>query len=367
MKNIFFKLVLVVIMSLSLGAFDAAFSQTATIEETISISTYYPSPMGVYKELRSQRMAIGDNYYGSDYCWGGVCTNPIGNATSLVVEGNVGIGMTAPSSRLVVRQETNSVSTDISTRLAAFTLTAKDGDEAVSLELFGYPASTEPYLDNTVMLYAPQGGQADNLQIAVADSAGTIRFHTTGWQTAATERMRIAANGNVGIGTTIPQAKVDVAGEIKVGNSGLACNANTTGALRYNSTIQYCDGTNWVVYGAGPKIVSGHYYLDLNCDECDAVVTVNTLEWSYNLTASKPNKTTIHNFNVTYAGAPPAINNIRTVYAAMSSAVDPGYSDTCGIDTWQKIKSANSFEVHTYRCSKQHFQPFWIDFLAVGD
>ena len=37
--------------------------------ETITLTTYYPSPYGVYKEIRSIRMAIGDTFYnGADYC-----------------------------------------------------------------------------------------------------------------------------------------------------------------------------------------------------------------------------------------------------------------------------------------------------------
>ncbi|MFA5150875.1 MAG: tail fiber domain-containing protein [Candidatus Omnitrophota bacterium] len=67
-------------------------------EDTLTITTYYPSPYGVYREMRSQRMAIGDSYIDHDnYTWeesdgdGG----EIDYAADLVVEGNVGIGTTA--------------------------------------------------------------------------------------------------------------------------------------------------------------------------------------------------------------------------------------------------------------------------------
>ncbi|MDD5519015.1 MAG: hypothetical protein PHV98_06665, partial [Candidatus Omnitrophica bacterium] len=67
-------------------------------EDTLTITTYYPSPYGVYREMRSQRLAIGDNYIdNADYTWeesdgdGG----EIDYAADLVVEGNVGIGTTA--------------------------------------------------------------------------------------------------------------------------------------------------------------------------------------------------------------------------------------------------------------------------------
>ena len=69
-------------------------------EETLAITTYYPSPYGVYKELRSQRMAIGDAYYdGGLHPWdtdGNLLPDEISQGADLVVEGNVGIGTSNP-------------------------------------------------------------------------------------------------------------------------------------------------------------------------------------------------------------------------------------------------------------------------------
>lgn len=62
-------------------------------EESITITTYYPSPYGVYNEMRAKKMGIGDNYYNSS-------SYPITGNTDLIVEGNVGIGTESPSSRL---------------------------------------------------------------------------------------------------------------------------------------------------------------------------------------------------------------------------------------------------------------------------
>ena len=77
------------------------FSQSP--QNTLTITTYYPSPFGVYKELRVKRMAIGDNYYkSSDYCWEGICSTHISSNTGLIVEGNVGIGTTDPMGKLDV-------------------------------------------------------------------------------------------------------------------------------------------------------------------------------------------------------------------------------------------------------------------------
>jgi hypothetical protein len=62
-------------------------------EETFTITTYYPAPYGVYREMRARRMAVGDNYVDhAQYCWGGGCLNAVDADADLIVEGNVGIG-----------------------------------------------------------------------------------------------------------------------------------------------------------------------------------------------------------------------------------------------------------------------------------
>jgi hypothetical protein len=89
----------ILILGITLIFAPFAFAQ----QESVTITTYYPSPYGSYKELRVQRMAIGESYYGSDYCWSPeTCTNVIDANADLVVEGNVGIGTTAATEKLEV-------------------------------------------------------------------------------------------------------------------------------------------------------------------------------------------------------------------------------------------------------------------------
>ena len=46
------------------------FAFTLLAQETLTLTTYYPAPYGVYVELRSKRMAIGNNYFDpSAYPW----------------------------------------------------------------------------------------------------------------------------------------------------------------------------------------------------------------------------------------------------------------------------------------------------------
>ena len=58
----------------------------------------------------------------------------------------------------------------------------------------------------------------------------------------------------MGINETNPQADLDIAGDVKVGNSSAVCSSTTEGSIRYNSTAQdleFCDGSNWLIAGNG--------------------------------------------------------------------------------------------------------------------
>ena len=87
------KSLLILISTLLFSNYHLSFS------EELTITTYYPSPVGIYKELRAKKMAIGDNYYNpSDYSWG----SEISSDADLVVEGKVGIGVLKPEKELHV-------------------------------------------------------------------------------------------------------------------------------------------------------------------------------------------------------------------------------------------------------------------------
>ncbi|MGR9117078.1 MAG: hypothetical protein ACU85E_15055 [Gammaproteobacteria bacterium] len=51
----------------------------------------------------------------------------------------------------------------------------------------------------------------------------------------------------MGIATNDPAVTLDVNGEVRPGNTSIACSATTEGAIRYNSSgyHEFCDGTNW--------------------------------------------------------------------------------------------------------------------------
>jgi len=60
-------------------------------DETLTITTYYPSPYGNYRQLSADQITIGSTYRNPTYADG-----------NLYVQGNVGIGTTSPTSKLHV-------------------------------------------------------------------------------------------------------------------------------------------------------------------------------------------------------------------------------------------------------------------------
>jgi hypothetical protein len=117
-----------------------------------------------------------------------------------------------------------------------------------------------PYYPSTpaIHTYAPSvfgniwiGGTNDFSFDGGSDSA--FWFHNTGAASGATAflwngqfNLYISNTGYVGIGTTAPQARLDVNGEVRVGNSGAQCTSNNAGAIRWTGTgFQGCNGSNW--------------------------------------------------------------------------------------------------------------------------
>ena len=172
----------------------------------------------MYLDFHSSDAALPD-YSTRIISQGGATTgtgglNMYASTIGLVATNGVGIGTTAPSAALHIKNATTAMRitgnlTNASTRPA---ITTTPG----AFEIRGSSATEDTYDDGFLRLSAG-GGFNTNQQVyidlsgysTVADMGSNIVFGAQG-----TERMRITAAGNVGIGTTAPNSALTVAGNI---------------------------------------------------------------------------------------------------------------------------------------------------------
>jgi len=249
------------------GLFPAAFSQTDSTD-SIRIVTYYPSPYGTYRELRTKRMAIGDDYIktGSPpdkYDWQEYATDPmhnIGYDADLVVQGNVGIGTTVPGSILHVTK--NASYPEFSAVVFANTGNGSSGVEirtaAVNTSGGGYP-----YLDFTRGSTNDNAGGTPDGTARIWNAMDGINKMFFGLNYPDTTRpdqskVTIQEDGNVGIGTTEPKTTLDVNGLIRTARYSLSAvpapSVDNKGAIFYNTDdnkMYYSNGSAWQPMSGG--------------------------------------------------------------------------------------------------------------------
>lgn len=180
--------------------------------------------------------------------------------------GNVGIGTTTPSEKLDVLGKgiftTNIAADNVlkvqntnSNGLSGFVAQDNIGNKYLT---FG--------VQNSVGLSGTYGAPGEGVVRSSSSATGLVMSVTSGsfrvmTTSSGTERMRILDNGNVGIGTVAPYAKLDVVGEMRTnissneGGTLTLLNPNKTGtkAIRwslYNMTGGYGDGLQFWSYAA---------------------------------------------------------------------------------------------------------------------
>jgi hypothetical protein len=132
-----------------------------------------------------------------------VTTANVGNSAIYETNGSVGVGTTVPLDTLHVRFTNNSGSfTGYAVQNLGATTLAYSGmlfyDQNGALGQFqGFNNATHEYRINNIA------------------SSGTINF-----MTASVSRFFVASTGSVGLGTTTPADKLEVAGDIRVGTTG---------------------------------------------------------------------------------------------------------------------------------------------------
>jgi Chaperone of endosialidase len=272
------------------GAYGLQFGTNNTTRVTIDpsgnvgIGTTGPSyPLTISNSSSAFAITNGTNtlYEGSD------ATGPwIGSANSsplrliasgteyarLTAAGNMGIGMSAPTS---VLQVSGTFTVSLSTQTTTPTLFANSsgnvglGTSAPSMHLSVYGTAA------TDGLISAQNSAAASPMLLGQNSSGNGLLNNQNnadivLATNNAEKMRILSGGNVGIANTAPIAKLDITGTVsasdivQVGSTTtIACASSVQGALRYTNisdTLQICTGSGWksLVSGtAGAGTVTG--------------------------------------------------------------------------------------------------------------
>lgn len=147
-------------------------------DQTMELTTYYPAPYGDYDSLKTDSMAVGSGY-----------AVPASDG-DLVIEGNVGIGTETPAHKL-----------DVNGRIRA-------------------SESNHQFRLND----AETG--ADEWTITTQSDQNLAFF-----ENGTISRLMLEAGGNVGIGTTNPNARLEVAGDLRVGNYTLPSTDGTNGQV----------------------------------------------------------------------------------------------------------------------------------------
>jgi hypothetical protein len=230
-------LILLVFLILSFGNVFA--------QESLTLTTYYPSPHGSYQELRVHgRLSIGDTNGDGVIDDDDLGQDAIGDPLngSITVGTAVGIGTNTLDSELDI------TATDTEDGTATITLTSINPNTG---------GTNSTWTINNIGTNGTDGAGANegDLQVRTTDDRGVTTTPVTIEQGADDDSLFIDSDGNVGIGMggTSPQAKFDVNGEIKIGTTGLSCSSSTAGAIQYTTAagLQYCDGTDWISGGSG--------------------------------------------------------------------------------------------------------------------
>jgi hypothetical protein len=155
--------------------------------------------------------------------------------------GNVGIGTTNPATKLSVSGGDISAYTSNGTSRIFVSENGTTGFNGLVMQCNGGANNTDFYTTNTGngMWISAIGGNSDiglsaNRDIYLkTDNGGSLKGGTT--------QVTVKQDGNVGIGTTSPQAKLQVSGGIQMADDTDTASASKVGTMRYRTGTEYVE------------------------------------------------------------------------------------------------------------------------------
>ena len=177
----------------------------------------------------------------------------------------IGIGTTAPGSLLDVTNNANSMTT------VGVNNSSNTGAAGSQVSVISTGGTLQ--LQSTS---SASGGLANlmyngpTIRTTVSNASGYLSYFTGG-SSAANERMRIDSSGNMGVGTTAPGTKLDVAGVITANVQGTS--ANQGGEMRFQELA--ANGANYAALRV-PDALAANYTLTLPVDDGTANQVLQT-------------------------------------------------------------------------------------------
>jgi hypothetical protein len=157
-------------------------------------------------------------------------------SNGLIVNGDIGIGITSPSYGLHIHGKGIGISKDGAPNLTFKNIqVAGAGNNSGQISFYAQNNAATP----ESILYSTIQGKTDDVTDGSED--GHLEFLTMSGGSIS-ERVRISSDGNFGIGTTSPGQKLEVNGGIQVGDTSTA----TSGTIRFNSgKLQVYQNSAW--------------------------------------------------------------------------------------------------------------------------